>query len=487
MLADSSINPIEYFRLKSTQTDSRKSAGNMRRAIDSLSGFSGGMDLKFDGINAGFLGEWIASQFFDGYHSATIAYNVSKIAALYNKAVADGLASPSEIFSGMPEKIVNAGSAFPETDHASTFKKVRTLCIADYSAGSEKDLARDITLFALFNGGMPLSRAAKFKKDDYCGDDPHIQKIVAKYSKPKNKYLFPINQAHLTPRQLMRFMEVLVSPLLKSIGIQRKTFRDTVLTDIWCDLAMSCGISASSIAACVDSPETVNVLTFCVTPSQISAEEVAEIRRRVSDTLADNPVRWYAMHLRPHVHFEDLTARLKESDISIADIFYPMEEIFHKVGKQKVFENRPVISWLIFYRAQVTQLNRLFHEIGDLAWGYRYLRDVTSPYAVIPDREVRNYQQAIGTLSPGIRMVEDGDVKFEKGDYLVLLGGPMNGRHGVFLAEKKVKGETSGRVVFRIRLSAGNNINWEVNWDPALVKKITETQYQELESSSTGQ
>lgn len=481
MQNDNIQNPIEYFRLKSTETKSSCSAGNMRRAVDSLSGFAGGMDLSFDSFNDAFIGEWIASQFFEGYQSATVAYNVSKIAALYNKAVAEGIASESDAFSTMLEKINKSGSTYDGIDHSCTFQKARSMYLADYLTDTGKDLARDIIMYGLFNGGMTLDQLAKLKKDDYKGDNPHIIRIVGKYSKPKNKYLFPLNQAHLTPRRLMLSIEGLVVSLLKSYGICRKVSPNMLLADIWCDLAMNCGISASDIAGCLDIADNVSALTFCAKPTQLTQDEKSEIRRRVSDTLADNPIRWYAMHLRQHTKFKELTDRLKDRKIVLDEIFYPMEEIFHNVGKKKVFENRPVLSWLIFYRARVTQLNKLFHEVGDLAWGYRYLRDVKSPYAVISDREICDYQQAIGTLSPTVRMLQDSEVKFEKGDYLVLLGGPMNGRHGVFLAEKKVRGETSGRVVFRIRLAGGGNANWEVNWDPALVKKITEGQYMELE------
>lgn len=477
---DKPQNPIEYFRLKSAITDSRISAGNMRRAIESLAGFIGGVDFSFSSFDAGFLGEWVAAQFFDGYFAKTVAYNVSKVAALYNKAVADGLAAPTDVFATLLSKINSAAACFDGIDHSSTFQRVRTLCLSDYSARPEKGLARDIVMFGLCNGGLTLRQVAAFKKDEYTGGNPYVVKIVEKYSKPKNKYLFPLNQSHLTPRQLDALMEELTGSLLKSVGIRRRVAQNMVLADLWCDLAMSCGISASDMAGCIGTADSVSALTFCAVPSRLSPQAISELRNRVAEALADNPLHWYAMHLRHHADFKELTDRLSERNIPLDEVFYPMEEIFRKVGKKKVFESRPVISWLIFYRARVTQLNRLFHEVGDLAWGYRYLRDIRSPYAVISDREVRNYQQAIGTLSPGIRMLDDGDVKFEKGDCLVLLGGPMNGRHGVFVAEKKEKGETSGRVVFRIKLAGGNNVSWEVNWDPKLVRKITEDQYAEL-------
>lgn len=65
-MTDSAIdtvqNPIEFFRLRSTETKSRASAGNMTRAIDSLSGFVGGSEMDFDSFDETLLGEWVAYQ-----------------------------------------------------------------------------------------------------------------------------------------------------------------------------------------------------------------------------------------------------------------------------------------------------------------------------------------------------------------------------------------------------------------------------------------
>jgi len=479
--SDTLQNPIEFFRLKSAESRSRISVGNMTRAVDSLARFAGGADLSFESFDVDFLGEWVARQFYEGYYAKTVAYNICKIAALYNKAVEDGLAIPNDAFSTVLAKINGVSSRFDGVNHAGAFQCLRTIFRADYSADSCKQLAKDIILFGIFNGGMTLEQIAAFKKDGYAHENLHIASIVDKYAKPKNKYLFPLRQAHSTPKQLMFSMQSLVGALLESSGIRSASVTDMVLVDLWCDIAMNCGAASSEIAACVSGTGAENALTFCTTPSAVSPERISEIRTQVIETLTDNPVRWYAMHLRRNTKFKDLTDRLDEKNIVLDEIFYPMEEIFHKVGKKTFFESSPVISWLVFYRSRVTQLNRLFREIGDLAWGYRYLRDVRSPYAVISDKEIRDYQHAIGVLSPGTKMLPDDEVKFNNGDYLVILGGPMNGRHGIFIAEKKGKGDASGRVIFRISLTGGNNVNWEVNWDSRLVKKISEDQYKELD------
>lgn len=481
MMEDTSQNPIEYFRVKSTQTNSRASIGNMTRAVDSLSRFVGGADLTFGSFDAAFLGEWVAHQFFEGYYANTVAYNISKIAALYNKAVSEDMASPNEAFASVLQKVSKAQSRFDGIEHSETTRRIRELYRKDYPADGNLQLARDIVLFGIFNGGMTLSQIATYRKDEYTGDNIHLRNIVEKYSRPRNKYLFPLGQGTSTPRRVMQKVEALVGALLRTVGIRHTKLPESILVDMWCDIAMDCGFSSSEIAGCIAGQKITNALTFCVTPSPVSDERRSEIRAQVVEALTDNPVRWYAMHLRRHTEFKTLTDRLSEKDIVLDEIYYPMEEIFRKVGRKKVFESRPVISWLIFYRARITQLGKMFHEIGDLAWGYRYLRDVRSPYAVISDREVRDYQRAIGTLNPSTQILADDEVEFNKGDYLMLLGGPMNGRHGVFIAEKKEKGDPSGRVVFRISLAGGNNANWEVNWDPRLVKKITEEQYNELD------
>lgn len=454
----------------------------MARAIDSLSLFVAGTEFSFSCFTLDLLGEWVGQQFFEGYYAKTVAYNISKVAALYNKAVEDGLATNTDAFSALLTKINNIGSKYDGIRHSDTFKVIQTICRTDCSGDHSKQLAKDIILFGIFNGGLTLEQIAMYKKDDYTGDNINIKEIVERYYKPKNKYLFPLHQAHSTPKQLLQSIKMLVCLFLKLSTSKLASDSNYILVNMWSDLAMNCGASSTEIAGCISHTGVSNALTFCVQPSDLDPDKVSQIRNRVIEALRDNPVHWYAMHLRRQIGLKDLTDRLNEKKIVLDEIFYPMEEIFHKVGKKVTFEKRPVISWLVFYRARVTQLNKLFHEIGDIAWGYRYLRDVKSPYAIIPSNEVREYQQAIGTLSPSTQMVSDDEIEFKNGDYLVVLGGPLNARHGIFISEKKERGDVTGRVVFRISLAGGNNVNWEVNWDPRLVKKISEDKYRELDN-----
>lgn len=483
-MTDSAIdtvqNPMEFFRLRSTETKSRASAGNMTRAIDSLSGFVGGAEMDFDSFDETLLGEWVAYQLFHGYYTKTIAYNMSKIAALYNKAVETGLAKPNGAFAAIISRLNDpSASRFDGVNYKDVFQKLQSVIRADFFSRPQRQLAKDLLLFSIYAGGMTFDQLAAYKKDDYTGDNEHIAAIVGRYSKARNKYLFPLRQAHSTPRQVARTIEAMLNGLLSDYGIRLSGLPSQTSVDLWCAAAMNCGISTSDISACVASTGAVNAFTAFAVPSDINDERVAEIRRRVIATLTDNPVRWYAMHFRRYVDYDMVAERLRERGINLVDVYYPMEEMVRKIGHRKVFENRPVISWLLFFREHEAGLSRLYHEIGDLAWGYRQSREVNSRYAVISPAEINRYKIAIGTFGNDTELYHEGEVDLQPGDRLVVIGGLLNGRPATFDSMSS-PGDEGGKTVCRILLDGGRYRDWIVKQDIRLVKKISEEQFDGL-------
>ncbi|MCM1141514.1 MAG: phage integrase SAM-like domain-containing protein [Muribaculum sp.] len=480
----SPINPIDFFRIKSEDASSKQTKDNLVASVNSLCAFIGDTSIDFKSFTDSMIGEWVSNLLFQGYTPKTISNNVLKrISTLYNKAVDEGLAEPTTVFRNFINAL-NEGK--PESHYANCdsniFNKVQNLIRRDYSSIPSKQLTKDIVLFSIYMGGMSFEEIANYKKGDYKGDNKAILEIVERYSKPKNKFLFPLNRFHSTPKKINKSIEVMFLDVLESNGLKLSSIPSDTSYNVWAYTAMSCGISASDVAACI-APKNKDVfVTTFAKPSELSEDKILEIRKHVETTLNYNPIHWYAMHLRPRVDFKMLSDRLKDRNVTIDEIYYPMEDVIRKVRKKKIFESQPVIAWLVFFRSRVTLLNTLFKEIGDLAWGYRHLPDYKSPYAIIPDREIRYYQQCIGTLSPSTQFLSDEQVKFNEGDYLVLLGGALNGQHAVFISEKKHKdGSDKGKVVYRVKLAGGINANWIVEHDPALVKKISESQFFELD------
>jgi len=482
ILTDTFENPIEYLRVKSEQSESPRTLASSKQTVDAFSRYIGGTEIGFDSFDETLLGEWVAYLLHNGYTLKTVSYYVKRLAALYAKAVHDHLAQATDSFSNLQAKL-NAPAAryFEGSSDKETFHKLQKIVRADYTADPNKQLAKDMLLFAVFNGGLSLEEIVTCKKDDYRGGNEHILAIVNRYSKPKNKYLFPLNHSSRSTGRLVRTVEALFRDVLAGVEIEPSFIPANTALDIWCRAAMCCCFSASDIAACAGSRCGSNAVTAFVKPSGIGPDRVAEIRSRVIEALSDNPVNWYVMRFRRKVNYDLITARLKERNIHLVETYYPMEEILHKTGRKKVFETRPVISWLMFFREHASELNNLYYQIGDLAWGYRQSRDVKSPYAVISNEEMANYQRAIGTFSSEAEPYPEGAVDLRPGDRLVIIGGFFNGRPATFGTTANSSKEKGGtKTVYRILLDGGNYRDWIVDQDARLVKKITEEQFHDL-------
>lgn len=476
------LDAIEFFKVKSQEAYSQKTKENLQYAINALIEFVGDSHIDHTIFTESMIGEWVSRLLFQGYSPKTISNNILKrIATLYNKAAEEGLAQPTEVFKTAQNRLNNIDCSTDAAD-SNIFGKVQELIRRDYSSAPILQLAKDILLFSIFKGGMSFEEIANYNKDEYKGDNKAILEIVNRYSQPRNKYLFPLNRTNATAKRLVRHIQQLLEKVLKNHDLIYSSTPTDITFRLWAYLAMNCGVSASDVSACI-APRNKNIpVTAFAVPSELTENQIIEIRKKVETTLNHNPQHWYAMHLRPRVKYKNLTDRLTERNISLDDIYYPIEDIFRKVGKKKIFESQPVISWLVFFRTRATVLNRLYKEIGDLAWGYRYLPNYKSPYAIIPDREIRYYQESIGTLSPGTQILRDDEVEFNEGDHLVILGGALNGRHATFVSTKKIKNGSAGdKIVFRVKLAGGTNANWIVDRDPNLVRKITEHQYIELD------
>lgn len=469
---------MDYLRVKSDGYGSRNTSVSTKKAVDSFCRYVGDGDIRFDRFDDTLLGEWAARLLYNGYSPATVSFYIKRLSALYSKAVQEGFAIPTDSFSNIQARL-NAPEAmrFNGISDRETFHKLQKIVRSDYSANPDRQLAKDMLLFAVYVGGMTFEEIVKYRKDDYKGENRHILDIVDKYARRKNKYLFPLDHSTRNIRQLCRYVKMLLQDLLSAVDIKLSPNAASTAIDIWCMAAMHCGFSASDIEACVAPHTATNVVTAFATASEAEPDKIAGIRSRIVEALTDNSVHWYVMRFRHGVDYDMVMARLKEKNISLEEIYYPMEEILRKVGHRKVFETRPVISWLMFFREHASELDSLYRQIGDLAWGYRRSRDNRSPYAVISPDEIKMYQMAVGTFSSDTELYTEGTLELKPGDRLIVLGGFLGGRPATFESTVNTAG---ARTIYRILLDGGNYKEWVVDQDPRLVKKISEQQFKEL-------
>ena len=206
------------------------------------------------------------------------------------------------------------------------------------------------------------------------------------------------------------------------------------------------------------------------------------------------------MSLRPGVRFSQVCRRIQLLSTSNAqrptyddppELFYPCEEIARTIGKKIVTRQRPFIHSVVFFRARLTDIGRLFAKIGDLAWCYRQNARPGAPYAAISDAQFRLFQQTIAQFTPDYEVASSGELELNEGDRVEILGGLFAGHeatmegivkeetHGMSILEssdnsaaglsQSEKQNASG-VVYRLNIIGDNGIEWRINVNSRLLK-----------------
>lgn len=462
---------IALLRVKAAETENPKTFTSQNKALESFSRFVEGNPIEFDDINTGLLGEWVSYLFYTGHTLRTVEFYIKNLSSLYGKAVKAGLTDDNGCFATVKARLRSMPPDSVLID-AKCFDRLRDLVLRDFSREPIRQLAKDLVLFAVYNGGLTFSELATYKKTDYTGCETAIVEIVERYSKPKNKYLFPLRQPKKTAGQLAKTIESLFREAMRSVSVDLPLYKDTIAIDLWAASAMKCGVSAADIAMCVGEKGGENALYSFVAPTPYDSNRITSIRTLVASSLSRNPFNWYAMQFRPKVSYESVAGRLKSELINLKDTFYPMEEIVRKVGRKMVSSSRPVVPGLLFLRCRATDINDIFRHIGDLAWGYRQTRGPRSPYATISPAEIQIYQRTIGSFTADMQIFPAGTVKLREGDRIEVIGGGFIGRTGIFDSEIKKKNKNGGRTIYRLRMIGENEIEWVVDADPRLVRKL---------------
>jgi len=445
----------------------------MLQAVGAFNRFMGGTPVELAELEEGLLCEWVAWMSLEGYTRSTVRLYLKYLSSLYGKASKSGLVHDNGCFTEVMSKLEEIGEITPDSPllpcDPDFFPKLRRLVQADYVRSPGLRLAKDVVLFCLYQGGMTFGQIAAYRKDGYTGDDGAVLEIVGRYTKARNKYLFPLRQSSRTAKQLERAVSALFTAALDSVCLSVPSRTDVWLGyEMWACAAHGCGIPAGVISRRISLSGVPGSLIGIAGGSRVTAAAgyaEGDAVRRVSHLLSQDPCRWYAMQFRPHVTYDKVLARLASCPARIIDTYYPMEEIYKRVGKKIVGTGKPLFPGLLFFRAKASEVARLFGAIGDMAWGYRRGRGPGSAYAEISAAELRRCQLAIGSLSPGMEVYPAGTLEPRAGDRLEVIGGEFRGHGATF--EKTVN--TGGRVIYRLRLIGSNAIEWSVDLPPHLV------------------
>ena len=454
--------------------------------------------------------DWLVNQWLLGAPFSTASLYLDIISSLYGSAVKAGQLPKTTLFSNLKAQLKALG---PEGWKSGIDEEIfaRALRLTKHAPRLIADdyVAADLVIWSLTHVLRPLDSIALLKREDISPSAPlHevIDTIISRQcGNARRKYIFPLRQSERTPKQLVKHIARIVNALFKRARLPQATDPFQTVEALWAYAALRTGVPASVLVSHLGpTPLGLPVLRLSrreaerqSAPEDLDSVASQDSRLKTEDLAAigrvflDNPPRWYAMSLRPGVRFTQVCrriqllsktsssqdSRLKTQDfLSDIELFYPCEEIARAIGKKIVIRERPFIHSVVFFRARLTDIGRLFARIGDLAWCYRRSARPGAPYADISDRQFRLFQQTIARFTPDYEVASAGELELKKDDRVQILGGLFAGHEATFSSACTVSKDSSlepedPHTVYRLNIVGDNGIEWRVNVDSRLLRQ----------------
>jgi hypothetical protein len=179
------------------------------------------------------------------------------------------------------------------------------------------------------------------------------------------------------------------------------------------------------------------------------------------------------MKLRERVKPEQIQQILLDNDkypyLRQLKTYYPMEDIKVKVGNKWKQDTKAYIKDVLFFRTKERYVNQLFNLIRNSAWIFRQSNAASSPYAVILQHDMENFQRAIKQFTDDVvvSIVENNDIAV--GRKVKILSGPFEGIEGI------VEGEELDAIVpemrnFYIQYTSSNSMKVQIKASESMLE-----------------
>lgn len=457
---DNTGDLIRKFR-SAVSEKSESSRINYAKAVRCLETFIGTYTYSLDFPSDQTLADWFLNMRTRGISGKTAIHYLDIISALYRGVATDPDSESLKIFGQFKARAKQiAESMVNNPIDSKVFSKVLSITKSSSAHPDMSRCADDILLYSLLNRAMPLAEVAKVRAGDIEAGNDVLPAIVKRNAASNRKYLFPLDQSKLTPRQLKENIERKVRGALIANRIPLVQSVDNTIRLIWVCAALRCGIPGSEIVALIGHEICgVPELSLCV-KADVSPERLIALTETVNTLFSNNPPHWYAMKLRSRVDFDDVEARIKNLDDHILrpDFFYPYDEIRKRIGKKIVKDKQPVIRDIVFFKHRVTDIFPLFCKIGDLAWCYTTTGKPGGDYAPIPKSSFERFQETIGHFTPEYEIAPIGGFEPREGESVVIINGPLANY------EFEVEGaKDADNVIFQLNMIGDNGFQWRTS------------------------
>lgn len=421
-----------------------KSSTMSTKALRSLLKTLNADDLPVADLTETMLGTWIDG-ILPRLSRETVVRYIESISTIYDCALRLGVVADRTLCHNLKHYMANVCS--DGLQHIGTAQVDAVRRLANHTFGKTAvGVTIDAHLMMFYNAGVPLTDVAamRYDSDTLCAL-PHTDAIKDKYRAPIRRYVFPLLQNQRTLKKVCEKLEHDFTAVLRMHGIDlHGKSTSQFMLNVWVAAAKDCGIPLADIAACV-ADAAADARIASIQPSALSDEQIADIKLRVANSVADMSRHWYAVRFAGK---EDLVRRELEAAANGAylRIYYPIEEIYKKVGKRRVVDNRPTIRNTLFVQTMPTTVRAIAQQRTEQSRFYimRNKSSRSNQYAIIPDAEMHSFSVLV---SNGLDILGEDELDqtqiIEEGAYVQITEGMFKGYIGHVL---RVRTDDNSRV-----------------------------------------
>lgn len=410
------------------------------------------------------LTAWIATLFVKGNTATTVKRYLSHLHAIYvnwnQNASSDILDDP---FDGLIALAVPENQSKSE-EVQSNYNLIKKLKTGDAYSG-QFGKWKAIFFYLLYNPELSIEDIANLRFDvvpRYC---PQSVEIVESMDSARGrKYVFALDQPNKRITQIVREINENMDALTRMVGMKFEDgFARERITAIWIYVALKSGVRIDEIRAIVPViPKEYKILEK-VSPARLSELDRQNIICRVANRINDITTRWYVVNMRDRITPEIVKDSIKgdfPSLFSQIHFFYPTHYIYREgKNKKKVKVETPFIPGLLFIKVKSDMVGSVMNSVRNVAWGYKQQNTADSPYSVISQRAMTDFQKHIGMFSDDVRMeMVTQKEPLAVNDPVIVHGDSIDGSIGEITEIKEVNGVKT----YSIRLTHNQSFNWSV-------------------------
>ena len=403
-------------RLKELSPDT---ALKYRRTLSDFDCFLTGHSLTLESLTPGDIADWAAELLRQGLSPATAAQRLTMLNSIFKTVAPDGESILGNYPRQLAREIESPAFTLPPLLKAGVIDRNLANLRTTAKPSNLHNPYRDMLLFSILAGALPLKDIISLKKEALTHYSGAARQILERNAAPRRRFIFDLRQAYLTPRQIAASVSEELMRRYPFLTPGGKTPFDDLSGSLWAALAIRSGATASEVAACLRRPAPYAIPGFC-SGNEKSAERREEWMRAVDQLLAHTP-KWYAMHLRKGVTYEEIRKEIHDKVRPLPELFYPVEIIRKKQRGKTTVTEQPYISRIVFFRSQPENVLPMFAEIGDKAWCFRVFNSPDSPYAIIPEADMQRFQNAIGIFTAATDLYPLGTLTPRPGEKVILI------------------------------------------------------------------